>query len=100
MKQLVQSLKSGELELLDVPAPSVARNGILVHTAASLVSAGTERSMVNFGAKNLLEKARARPDLVRQTWDKMQREGVFSTWDAVNNRLDQPLPLGYSCAGV
>lgn len=100
MKQVVQSLKSGELEVLEVPAPGVRRGGILVETAASLVSAGTERMIVDFAGKNLLDKARSRPDLVRQTWDKAQRDGFLSTVDAVRNRLDQPMPLGYSCAGT
>lgn len=100
MKQVVQSLKTGELNVFDIPAPGVRRDGILVRTAASLVSAGTERMIVDFAEKNLLQKARSRPDLVRQTWDKAQREGMLSTLDAVKNRLDQLMPLGYSCAGT
>lgn len=100
MKQLIQSVKTGELSLLDVPAPNVGSRGILVRTRASLVSAGTERNIVGFAEKNLLDKARSRPDLVRQVIDKARRDGVLDTLDAVRNRLDQAMPLGYSAAGV
>jgi predicted dehydrogenase len=100
MKQLIQSVSTGELAVLDVPAPQVPRGGILVRTRASLVSAGTERSMASFAQSNLLQKARSRPDLVRQTIEKARRDGILDTIDAVRNRLDQPMPLGYSAAGV
>ena len=100
MKQVVQSFKTGELTVAEVPSPNLRKQGILVRTAASLVSAGTERMVVDFAAKNMLQKARARPDLVRQVVDKAQREGVVTTFEAVRNRLDQPLPLGYSSSGI
>lgn len=100
MKQIVQSFKTGKLSVVDVPPPSLRPEGVLVRTAASLVSAGTERMLVEFAEKNLVQKARARPDLVRQVVDKAQREGVLTTVDSVRNRLDQPLPLGYSTAGI
>ena len=99
MKQLIQSVGTGELAVLDVPAPQVPRGGILVRTRASLVSAGTERTMASFAQANLLQKARSRPDLVRQTVEKARRDGILDTIDAVRNRLDQPMPLGYSAAG-
>jgi predicted dehydrogenase/threonine dehydrogenase-like Zn-dependent dehydrogenase len=100
MKQVIQSFKTGALSVDDVPAPQLASGNILVHTRASLVSAGTERMVVDFAEKNLLEKARSRPDLVRQTLDKVRREGLLTTFEAVQNRLHKPIPLGYSCAGV
>ena len=84
----------------DVPAPSARSGGVLVRNRASLVSAGTERMVVDFAEKNLLQKARSRPDLVRQTLDKAKREGLLATFDAVQNRLDKPMSLGYSSAGV
>ena len=84
----------------DVPAPSARGGGILVRTGASLVSAGTERMVVGFAEKNLLQKARSRPDLVRQTLDKARREGILTTFDAVQNRLDKPMSLGYSSSGA
>lgn len=100
MKQVVQSFRTGELTVADVPTPVLRSSGILVRTGASLVSAGTERTAVAFAHKNLLQKAQARPDLVRQVVTKAQREGVLSTFDGVRNRLDQPLALGYSSAGT
>ena len=100
MKQLIQSASTGELALLEVPVPETPRGGILVRTQASLVSAGTERSMVTFGEKNLLQKARARPDLVQQTIEKARRDGILDTIDTVRNRLEQPSILGYSAAGI
>lgn len=100
MKQVIQSFKTGELAVTEVPSPSLRSRGILVRTAASLVSAGTERMVVDFAEKNLVDKARARPDLVRQVVDKAQREGIVSTIDSVRNRLDQPMALGYSSAGI
>ena len=71
-----------------------------MHTAASLVSAGTERMLVEFAEKSLVGKARSRPDLVRQVMDKARREGLLTTLEAAFNRLDQPMPLGYSSAGT
>jgi len=88
------------MTLLEVPAPSAGPRAILVRTRASLVSAGTERNIVSFAEKNLLDKARSRPDLVRQVFDKIQRDGLLDTIDAVRNRLDQGIALGYSAAGT
>lgn len=100
MYQLLQNLKTGRTELVQVPIPTPRAGQALVRVAASLVSAGTERMLVEFAEKNLLAKAQSRPDLVRQLLDKMQREGILPTLQAAFNRLDEPLPLGYSSAGV
>jgi predicted dehydrogenase/threonine dehydrogenase-like Zn-dependent dehydrogenase len=100
MKQVIQSFKTGELTVEDVPNPTLRSRGILVRNVASLVSAGTERMVVDFAEKSMLAKAQARPDLVRQVIDKAQREGILNTIDSVRNRLDQPLALGYSSSGV
>lgn len=100
MKQVLQNLRNGETLVVDVPIPSPQPGEVLVRTAASLVSAGTERMVVSFAEKSLLGKARARPDLVRQVLEKGQREGWLTTLEAVFGRLDQPLALGYSSAGV
>jgi predicted dehydrogenase/threonine dehydrogenase-like Zn-dependent dehydrogenase len=100
MKQLLQHLRTGQTTIADIPAPRAGEGRVLVHTAASLVSAGTERMIVDFAEKNLIEKARSRPDLVRQTLDKAHREGIMATVEAVQNRLDQPMAPGYSCAGT
>lgn len=100
MKQLLQNLKNGQTTIEEVPVPTPRAGQALVRVAASLVSAGTERMVVEFAEKSLLGKARSRPDLVRQVFDKMQREGVWPTLQAAFNRLDSPMPLGYSSAGV
>ncbi len=100
MKQLLQNLKNGQTTIEEVPIPSPRAGQALVKVAASLVSAGTERMVVEFAEKSLVGKARSRPDLVKQVIDKMQREGILPTLEAAFNRLDSPMPLGYSSAGV
>src|SRR3972149_3871899 len=100
MKQLLQNLKSGKTSVEEVPIPSLRPGFALVRTAASLVSAGTERSLVEFAEMNLVGKARARPELMRQLLDKARREGFLSTARAALTRLDQPMALGYSSAGT
>jgi len=100
MKQLLKNLRDGRTIIAEVPVPSPRPGMALVRTAASLVSAGTERMVVEFAEKSLAGKARSRPDLVKQTLDKARREGLLSTADAVLNRLDQPMALGYSSAGT
>jgi predicted dehydrogenase/threonine dehydrogenase-like Zn-dependent dehydrogenase len=100
MKQVFQDARSAEITVVDVPAPKLLAGCVLVRTAASLVSAGTERAFSEFASKNLLQKARTRPDLVREVLSKIGRDGLFSTVSAVRNRLDQPSALGYSSAGT
>lgn len=100
MKQILQSFKTGELWLAEVPAPLCRKSGILMRTHASFVSAGTERMLVDFAQKSLVGKALQMPDQVRKVLRKMQTEGIFATLEKVQAKLDQPIPLGYSCAGV
>ncbi|MCD4751861.1 MAG: bi-domain-containing oxidoreductase [Anaerolineaceae bacterium] len=100
MKQLLQNMKNGEAVVLELPVPDVQPGTALVRTAASLVSAGTERMVVEFAEKSLVGKARSRPDLVKQILDRARREGVLSTLEAAFNRLEQPMALGYSSAGT
>lgn len=100
MKQLLQSMRDGKTMVVEVPTPVLRDGCILVQVEASLVSAGTERMLVDFAEKSLLGKARSRPDFVKQVLDKAKKEGVVSTAQAAFNRLDQPMPLGYSTAGV
>lgn len=100
MKQLLQNIKTGKSTVEDVPVPSPQKGQALVKVAASLVSAGTERMVVEFAEKSLVSKARSRPDLVRQVIDKARREGIVNTAQAAFNRLDQPIALGYSTAGT
>src|SRR3982074_25767 len=100
MKQILQDARTGEIAVAEVPAPQLPPGGVLVGVASSVVSAGTERASSEFASKNLLQKARSRPDLVRDVLAKVQRDGISSTMNAVRSRLDQPLTLGYSSAGT
>jgi len=100
MKQVLQFRRSGKTAVEDVPAPLTPREGALVRNAWSLISPGTERMVVAAGGANLINTARARPDLVRQVIDKGRRDGIAATVEAVRSRLDVATPLGYSCAGV
>ncbi|MBS1850845.1 MAG: Gfo/Idh/MocA family oxidoreductase [Acidobacteria bacterium] len=100
MKQVLQYARTGEIAVLDVPAPKAAPGGVVVRIAASLVSAGTERASSEFARKGLLQKAKARPDLVREVLNKVRRDGILSAASAVQSRLDQPSALGYSSAGT
>lgn len=99
MKQILQNLKSGELLLEDVPAPAVKPGHLLIRTRRSLISAGTERMMVEFGRANLLDKARQQPDKVRQVVRKIKTDGLMPTLETVFAKLDQPVPLGYCNVG-
>src|ERR671924_306306 len=100
MKQLLQNIKTGDSTVEDVPVPTPRGGQALVEVKASLVSAGTERMVVEFAEKSLLGKARSRPDLVKQVVDKARRDGLLNTVQAAFNRLDQPMALGYSPAGT
>ena len=100
MKQLLQNIKTGKATIEDVPVPTPREGQALVKVSASLVSAGTERMVVEFAEKSLVGKARSRPDLVKQVLDKAKREGLVNTMQAAFNRLDQPMALGYSSAGT
>ena len=100
MKQLLQSLKSGIGDVIDVPTPALSSGQLLIATSRTLVSAGTERMLVDFGKANLLEKVRQQPDKVKQVLEKVRTDGLMPTLDAVRSKLDQPLVLGYCNAGV
>ena len=100
MKQILQHLKTGRIEVAEVPCPSVSRGQILIRTSRSLISAGTERMLIEFGKGNLIQKARSQPDKVKQVLDKIRSDGLAPTLEAVFRKLDEPLPLGYCNAGV
>ena len=100
MKQILQNLKNGETELLDIPCPSVGFGQVLIQTKVSLISAGTERMLVDFGKASMLDKARQQPEKVKMVLDKISTDGLFPTLEAVQSKLEQPLPLGYCNAGV
>jgi predicted dehydrogenase/threonine dehydrogenase-like Zn-dependent dehydrogenase len=99
MKQIVQDLKKGNTILEEIPAPLVRKGYVLIKTHRSLVSLGTERMLVEFGKSNLIAKARQQPEKVKQVLDKIRTEGLLPTLEAVFNKLDEPMPLGYCNAG-
>jgi len=100
MRQLIQSYRTGEMKVEEVPGPAVRPGGVVVRTVRSLVSAGTEKMIVDLARKSLLAKARARPDLVRKVIDTARKQGIANTLRKVQTKLDTPIPLGYSSAGV
>jgi predicted dehydrogenase/threonine dehydrogenase-like Zn-dependent dehydrogenase len=100
MKQILQNLKTGSTELTEIPSPRCRPGHLLIRSSSTLVSAGTERMLVEFGKANLLDKARQQPEKVRMVLDKIKTDGVLPTLEAVRNKLDQPLPMGYCNVGV
>jgi len=100
MKQLLQHLDSGDTTVAEVPVPAAGTGSIVVETRATLVSAGTERMLVEFGRSGLIDKARSQPDKVKQVLDKVRTDGVRPTLEAVRAKLDQPISIGYCNAGV
>jgi predicted dehydrogenase len=100
MRQLIQSYRTGEMKVEEVPPPVAQPGGVLVRTVRTLVSAGTEKMVVDLARKSLLQKARARPDLVRKVLHTARKQGVWNTLQKVQTKLDTPIPLGYSASGV
>lgn len=100
MLQVTQYQKTGELAIDDLPAPALRGGFVLVRNVTSLISAGTERTSVEMAQASMFEKARLRPDLVRQVLDNLKRDGVVATYKKVRDRLDHFTDLGYSSAGV
>jgi predicted dehydrogenase/threonine dehydrogenase-like Zn-dependent dehydrogenase len=100
MKQVVEEMKSGRVRVLENPAPQCGRNEILIRNVASLISPGTEKLMIEMGKKSLVGKAIARPDLVSRAYQKAKKEGFLNVFKEAMARLDEPIPLGYSAAGV
>jgi predicted dehydrogenase/threonine dehydrogenase-like Zn-dependent dehydrogenase len=99
MKQILESLRTGKVEVVDVPTPIVTHGSILVRNHFSLISAGTERMLLNFGNSSYVGKALQQPEKVKQVFQKIKTDGIATTLSAVQNKLDQPVPLGYSCVG-
>ena len=100
MKQLIQNLKTGELRLENVPYPLCRSGGVVVKTVCSVISLGTERSILELARKSLVGKAAARPDLLRRAYDKARQEGFVKVLRESLDRLDEPFPLGYSASGL
>ncbi|HEY8188598.1 MAG TPA: bi-domain-containing oxidoreductase, partial [Pyrinomonadaceae bacterium] len=100
MKQLLQNLRTGEGTVEEVPVPIVQTGRVLVRTAASLISVGTERALAELGRKGLLGKARERPELIGKVWEKVKTDGFVQALEGVRDKLDQSHAVGYSAAGV
>ena len=99
MKQIIQDLRKGDTILEEVPAPLVKKGHLLIKTHRSLVSLGTEKMLVEFGKSSIISKARSQPEKVKQVLNKIKTEGLMPTLEAVFNKLDEPMPLGYCNAG-
>jgi hypothetical protein len=91
MKQILQSLKTGTIEVAEVPSPRAGAGQMLIHTLCTLVSAGTERMLVEFGKANLIEKARQQPDKVREVLDKIRTDGLLTTIERCRTSWVNPL---------
>ena len=100
MKQILQNLSNGETTLVDVPCPKNIKSNILIASSKTVVSAGTERMLVDFGKASYINKAKQQPDKVKMVLNKVSTDGLMTTVDAVRSKLDQPLPLGYCNSGV
>ncbi len=100
MLQVVQYQKTGEILIEDLPAPSCPENGILVQTAYSVISAGTEKISVTNTQASLIQRAKQQPEQVRQVIDSVKKEGIINTLVKVKSKLESYKSLGYSAAGV
>ena len=99
MKQIFQELSTGKCTVYDIPLPSNKKGYLLIETQLSLISAGTEKMLLDFGKSNLIEKAKMQPDRVQDVIDKIKTDGLISTYESVQRKLNEPIPLGYSNVG-
>tara|TARA_B100000989_G_scaffold299066_1_gene292841 strand:+ start:17908 stop:20001 length:2094 start_codon:yes stop_codon:yes gene_type:complete len=99
MKQLFQSLSTGEISITNLPIPICKSQEILIETRCSLISSGTERMLLEFGKGSFIDKAKQQPDKVKEVIDKVSTDGIFPTYQAINNKLSEPLQLGYCNVG-
>lgn len=99
MKQITQSLKTGESAVIDVPLQKLQAGHLLIQTQTSLISAGTERMLVDFGKSSYLQKAKQQPDKVKEVIQKIKTDGLATTIEAVKAKLEQPMPMGYCNVG-
>ncbi len=99
MKQILQDMANGGTTVTEAPVPQCSKGHLLISTTTSLISAGTERMLVGFGKASLIDKARQQPEKVKMVLEKVQTDGLLTTYDAVKSKLAQPLPLGYCNVG-
>lgn len=100
MKQLLQDLQKGATTIVQAPNAVISGESVQIATSTTLVSAGTERMVVDFGKANLVDKALQQPDKVRQVVEKVASDGLMTTMESVRSKLQQPVPLGYANVGV
>tara|TARA_B100001123_G_scaffold437036_1_gene568498 strand:- start:3164 stop:5284 length:2121 start_codon:yes stop_codon:yes gene_type:complete len=100
MKQIILDIKTGNISLEEVPVPKVNKDSVLIQTTKSLVSLGTERMLIDFGNANYIQKARQQPEKVKMVLEKIKSDGIAPTIEAIFNKLNEPLPLGYCNVGV
>ncbi len=100
MKQVLQNLANGKTSIVEVPCPTAENGQVLIKTARTLISVGTERMLVEFGKAGWIEKARSQPDKVKEVLDKVRTDGFSATYEAIKSKLDRPLPLGYCNVGT
>src|SRR5215470_2247503 len=99
MQQVILNMNSGGTLLVDAPVPALQDGCVLIKTACTLISAGTERMLIDFGRASMLDRARQQPGKVKMVIDKMRTDGVMAAIEAVRSKLDQPLALGYCNVG-
>lgn len=100
MKQILQDMANGGTTVTEAPVPQCSKGHLLISTTTSLISAGTERMLVGFGKASLIDKARQQPEKVKMVLEKVQTDGLLTTYDAVKSKLAQPLALGYCNVGI
>src|SRR4030042_994542 len=100
MEQVIQNMHNGKLKVVQVPDPITKPGHVLIANACSVISAGTERAAIELAKKSLLGKAKDRPDQVRRILEKLKNEGILNTIAQVRERLDEPMTMGYSSAGL
>ena len=100
MKQIFQNINNGKVFIDDIPTPNIDQNSALIQTELTLISSGTERSLIDFGKSSLFQKAKKRPDQIKKIINKVKTDGILDTYSAVTSKLDQPFPLGYCNVGT
>src|ERR1700674_4821100 len=100
MQQVLLNIGTGATQLIDAPVPSLQDGHVLIRTQRTLISAGTERMLIDFGRASMFDRARRQPEKVKMLFDKVRTDGLMAAIDAVRSKLDQPLALGYSNVGT
>ena len=100
MKQIIHNFSNGKIEMVDTVSPNISENDVLIQSTVSLISTGTEKMLIEFGQSNFINKIKKQPDKVKQVLNKIKTDGLSSTYNAVKNKLNNPISLGYSSVGI